>query len=70
MNEHGVTYLEVWLFVIMSNIYNNLAFCAVVESFQTEPNLCDSDCAGENSVCCLSQIRKKKLHYYVFECRI
>lgn len=68
MNEHGMTYLEVCLFVIMSNI-SDLAFCAVVECFQTEPNLCDSSCAGENAVCCLSQIWKK-LNDSVFECRM
>ncbi len=31
----------------------HLIFCAVGDCFQTEPNLCDSSCAGENPVCCL-----------------
>lgn len=41
---------KVALFVIIREILFDLSFCAVGDCIQTESNLCDSSCAGENSV--------------------
>lgn len=47
---------EEFLFFCHYDWYLNLTFYTVGDCLQTEPNLCDSSCAGENPVCFLYQV--------------